>query len=415
MKAFKNIALVIGLFLFVGMSAYGEISRDQAVQTAQAFLKSLEVPVGQEAPEVSMARLPGTQEPTWYVIWPQAFVQAHRETGRILWFHATRQIEEINQRLSQKEAPLLTNETEAIEQARAFADRMALPLSETSVQAALAYRPKAAAGDSSAGIWNVLFQRQLRGYTTPDSFWVWVEPYEKRVVEFKINWNTPECDTDVLVPENRAVRLALDGLAARGIPAVLDEKHPPASRLSVLRPNYAWTEYALPSQSVPFARLAWVIAVAQPEGAPIGNVWIDAANGDWLGGGLAGGALLSVKSVPLAANAKAFLMSRFARAESIQVYRLTGDHAPILRTGGTGQQAKLASLLACLKPGRPAIKQTVRSWIVWPVQGKQYRLAQGQGVFRLQGPDVPGGSLYFTAGSHFKTKLTAILPALVRK
>ncbi|MCC6442001.1 MAG: hypothetical protein IT210_00950 [Armatimonadetes bacterium] len=416
MKTMHMLLLTITLIGVMASSAFAGVSREQALEKARRFLNTMGVTVSEALPEMNdspMQRMTLGRHFIWRFIWSEAFVGIDSESGEILWFDAYKAAQA---RFDQGDIPPALSEAEAVRQAKAFARQMGLPVGETREDNAhLLPFSSASAEGSAAGIRSITFRRFYQGYPMPDYFSVSIEPYEQRVVNFLVNWKgMPICDTTVNLTEDEATKLAVDGLTARGIPAMRDsneERNPPtAVKLMILCPNYYWTDYP---GGAPFSRLAWIIGVARSDGSALGTVYIDAATGEWLGGGgVRSGQTVKLKSVPFQANAKAFLATRMARSKRVSLHRLPGHQTVAIQPQDQARWAALGALLATLPPlpRPPAGLGTER--LTFTGEGQTWRLQQVGASVRLEGPGVPGGAIGFRAGQGFEEKLVRLAAPL---
>ncbi|MCC6442254.1 MAG: hypothetical protein IT210_02235 [Armatimonadetes bacterium] len=420
MKATSALLLIVILALLFIPNAFAALDREQALEKARAFLRSMQVSVDNTTLDMDSSpkrKITLGRHSVWAFIWSQAFVNVSAESGEILWFGHTHLKNTSWDRFARGEMPAaMLSEKEAVRQARDFASKMGLPVGETKIGHPAPHiipLENAPSGETGVGTWAITFRRYYREYPMTDYFSVWIDPYEERIVDFMVNWEgMPTCDTEININEEEATRLAIEGFATRGIQAVRDansERNPPtAIKLMIRHPNYHWTDYP---GMVPYSRLVWMTAVAHTDGSALGVVYVDAATGEWLGGDAVRGDSRRLKSIPFSANAKAFLISRWVRSESASI-PASNTRSVTLQPKEKARWAALGALLATLTPLDKAPEATGSDCLTFKTKGQVYRLRWGNRGLRLDGPDVPGGAIGYAAEKTFRNKLIGLAAPL---
>ncbi|MCC6442003.1 MAG: hypothetical protein IT210_00960 [Armatimonadetes bacterium] len=319
--------LAIGLICCLMPTAYADLTQEQAREKARVFLFSLNKGVGIN----DLLQRNSRRESDNTLIWPffcnngAIRVNIDSTTGEVVSFDDRELALRNEERFKNKEAPIIRSAAEAREKADAMLHKLAPSFNEFQPVVQISTSGWTSNGGFAPttvksidqliepGYWSIKYKRLYNTFEVfGDNCTVWLDLYEGRPIFLRFNSRTPVCETVQNVTREEAIRLTLDGMKQRGLSAVVsfNNVYP---RLAILRPNYCWTDYAIPSGSAPFTRLAWIIQVNAADNSTLGIVYIDAASGEWLGGDTVAGKRYPLKTVPPQANALAFIFTQYIR------------------------------------------------------------------------------------------------------
>jgi hypothetical protein len=260
-------------------STEGVIDRTRAHALAQAVVNRL-YPGARVSEGVLEEKYPGQRQVWSFAFGEAGLLELDAETGRLLVY-----VYAVPPRGNGGSSQTLLRKEEAIRSARVKVATLGVPLPEAEPEAELVTE---LGGCSGASVWAVRWPRCYEGYVfREDKIMVTIDAYNGELLGYNNLWfsKTP-AELAVNVAAEEAKRAAAAALSPQG-----KAKIQTPGQLYLVNPNYRWREdkrfIKYPSGET---RLAWVFnftlerQLASGIYKQTGEIWVDARNGEVLGG-----------------------------------------------------------------------------------------------------------------------------------